>query len=101
MPLHLSPRPRNLARASEASPWWRRVDVILLGSTLAIALSGLLMVLSATRSGYGEEGYTGLAARQAVWLVGGLCVMAITALYDYRKLHRALPWIYCGLSTLR
>lgn len=77
--------PRGLARVSDAVPWWRRVDVALVGSTIAIALSGLLMVLSATRSGYGEDGYTGLALRQAMWIFIGLGVMVTVASIDPRR----------------
>ena len=92
--------PRSLARVTEAPPWWRRIDVVLLGSTLAIALAGLLMVLSATRSGYGQEGYTGFAVRQAVWIVAGLGVMATCAIVDYRKLQPLLPWAFAGAIAL-
>ncbi len=92
--------PRALARVTESPPWWRRIDVVLLGSTLAIALAGLLMVLSATRSGYGHEGYTGFAVRQAIWVFLGIILMTVCAAVDYRKLLPALPWLFGGTIAL-
>lgn len=89
--------PRGLSRVKDETPWWRRVDVALVGSTLAICLAGLLMVLSATRSGYGEEGYTGFALRQAMWIGIGLVLMVGVACIDPRRIqaHAAKVYALC------
>ena len=92
----LQGRPRLLDRMNDAPPWWRRVDVVLIGSALAIALSGVLMVLSATRSGFGSAGYSGFAVRQGIWISLGLAVMTAFAAFDYRRIWKAVPWMYGG-----
>ena len=92
-------RPRSLDHVADAPPWWRRIDMVLVGSALAIALSGLLMVYSATRSGHGEGTYLGLALRQATWFVVGIVTMTVVASIDYRKLRPWTVWLY-GAAVL-
>ena len=91
-------RPRSLDRVNDAPAWWRRVDVVLLGGALAIALSGVLMIFSATRGNGGAENYTGFAFRQLVWIGLGLVLMTVVAAIDYRKLRTYTPWFY-GVVT--
>ncbi len=90
-------RPRTLDRVGDAPAWWRRVDLLLVGSTLGIAVSGLLMIYSATRGNGGADSYTGFVIRQMVWVGGGLILMSIVALIDYRKYRSKAPWFY-GLA---
>ncbi len=90
-------RPRRLDRVSDGPAWWRRVDVVLLGSALAIATAGLLMIFSATRP---EEGISGFALRQVIWLVVGLTAMVVTMAVDYRKLRSWAPWFYGAITAV-
>ena len=59
----------------------RHVDVVLIGSTFALALIGLVMVYSATRSQYGHY----YLERQAIWVVLGIVIMVAVMLVDYRR----------------
>lgn len=93
-------RPRALERVADAPSWTRRVDVVLLGSASAIALIGILMVFSSTRSGHGANGYTGYAIRQTVWVLLGIGLMAAVACFDYRRLRGVAGWLYGGSLLL-
>jgi rod shape determining protein RodA len=88
--------PRALGRVTETPSWWRRLDLALVGSALALAFAGVLMVLSATRNVNGMENYTALALRQGIWVLVGLGLMSVVAWFDYRRLRPLLPWIYGG-----
>lgn len=90
-------RPRTLDRVNDGPAWWRRVDTVLVGAALALALSGLLMVFSATRP---DHGVSGFAIRQAIWVVFGLTAMTITMAVDYRKLKSWSPWLYGALTVV-
>lgn len=63
------------------------VDLVLVGATLAIALLGVLMVASATRSGPA-------ASRQLVWVALGLLAMAAALAVDLDALRRFAPAAY-------
>ena len=60
----------------------RRLDLIILGSTLALALLGILFVASTTSAGR----LHGLATRQAIWVAVGIGLMVVAVLADYRTL---------------
>jgi rod shape determining protein RodA len=90
-------RPRGLDRVTETPSWWRRVDLVLLGTTVAIALAGLLMVSSATRS---ITGGSTIVMRQMVWIGLGSILMTIVASVDYRGLRPAVSWAYGGMMLL-
>ncbi|MGH2684372.1 MAG: rod shape-determining protein RodA, partial [Actinomycetota bacterium] len=66
---------------------WRHLDVVLLFTTIAVSLLGVLMVYSATRRGREDAGLdpTTFLKRQALWVAGGVVVMIAVALVDYRK----------------
>jgi rod shape determining protein RodA len=89
-------RPRFLDRTRDTPTWWRRVDLLLVGVVVAIACSGVLMVYSSTRAGFGESGYAGFAIRQTVWLFVGLVLMTLVMVVDYRKFARWAAWVYLG-----
>lgn len=95
--LSLISRPRALDRVTETPSWWRRVDLVLVGVTLALAGAGLLMVYSATRAS--SNGAT-IAIRQCVAMGLGICVMIAVAFFDYRRLRGVLPWLYGGILAL-
>jgi rod shape determining protein RodA len=93
--LSLISRPRGLDRVTETPSWWRRVDLVLVGVTLALALAGLLMVYSATRA---SAGGAAIAVRQCIWMVLGIVLMVVVACVDYRRIRNLVPWAY-GLVT--
>lgn len=94
-------RPRGLDRLSTRRvSAFRRVDLVLVGSVFALALLGVVMVYSATRSSRGGGEYFGFALRQSTWVFVGLCVMAAVAWFDYRRIPRMVPWLYGGACVL-
>ncbi|MDQ3944094.1 MAG: rod shape-determining protein RodA [Actinomycetota bacterium] len=68
------------------------VDTVLVGGALAIAVLGVVVVASATRSG--PEGTTAYVARQLAWVALGTVVMLAAMAVDVRRLRRAAPVIY-------
>ena len=76
----------------------RRIDPLILGITVALALSGLIMVFSA--SGVVAEmkysNATHYLQRQIVWMVLGFCVLFIGSQIDYRQWQQWVPWIVLG-----
>lgn len=83
-----------------ASPL-RHLDLVLVGSVLAINAVGLLMIYSATRNGLigGITDPTYYLKRQVVFVVVGLGVMAAAILIDYRRMREWAPVIY-GLTIV-
>jgi rod shape determining protein RodA len=90
----------NLRRNPAAA--WRHLDVVLLFSTVVVALLGVLMVYSATKRGREEAGLdpTTFLKRQAVWVVGGVVVMVVIALVDYRRFRDWAIVLYGGVIVL-
>ncbi|HEY3204932.1 MAG TPA: rod shape-determining protein RodA [Thermoanaerobaculia bacterium] len=74
-----------------AIPGSRRLDLVVLGCALALAVMGVLFVASAT----GGTRFEGLASRQAIWIAVGLVAMAAAILFDYRMLMKFSFAIYC------
>jgi rod shape determining protein RodA len=60
----------------------RRLDLVVLGSSLSLAVLGVLFVSSTTAGGR----LAGLAARQALWVAVGIAAMVAATLFDYRTL---------------
>jgi rod shape determining protein RodA len=78
----------------ESSPL-RHLDLILVGSVLAINALGLLMIYSATRNGLGgATGPTYYLKRQLVFVVLGVAIMAAAILIDYHRMREWAPAIY-------
>ncbi len=86
----LAPRPRHLAV---------RIDPILLGATLLLAVTGIVMIFSATRAKLalaGEDPHYYLK-RQAAFFVLAVVVFVAVALFDYRKLEQVSTVLYVGI----
>jgi rod shape determining protein RodA len=81
-------------RRNPAAPW-RHLDVGLVGATIAVALLGVLMVYSATRSTQGTE----FLAKQAMFVSIGVGVLAVATVVDYRRIRDLAPVLY-GLCVL-
>jgi rod shape determining protein RodA len=69
----------------------RRLDLVVLGWALTLAVLGILFVASTTGGGR----LAGLATRQAIWVTVGLAAMAVAVLVDYRALLKLSFGIYC------
>jgi rod shape determining protein RodA len=63
----------------------RRLDIVILGCVLSLAVLGILFVASATATS-GPGRLHGLAARQAIWVAVGIGLMCAAVLVDYRTL---------------
>ncbi|HKD11072.1 MAG TPA: rod shape-determining protein RodA [Thermoanaerobaculia bacterium] len=82
---------------SRVLPVPRRLDLIVLLSTLALAALGILFVASATSVGR----LHGLAARQAIWVGVGLALLCAAVLADYRTLLKiSFPLYLASLVPL-
>ena len=60
----------------------RRLDLVILGCAISLALLGILFVASTTGGGR----LAGLATRQAIWVAVGLGGLVAAVLFDYRTL---------------
>ncbi len=75
-----------------------RFDVVLLGTALLLAVTGVVMIYSATRgklSLAGEDPHYYLK-RQAAYVIIGLAVMLALAVFDYRRLEQVSTLLYVG-----
>ena len=73
----------------------RKIDPLILGITVVLALGGLIMVFSASgvvaEKEHGDATY--YLQRQIVWMVLGFCVLFVGSQIDYRKWKQWVPWI--------
>ncbi len=76
-----------------------RIDVLLLGVTGLLALTGVVMIYSATKGKLALAGEDPryFLKRQAVFLVLGLVVMVALSLFDYRRLEQFSTVLYVGI----
>ncbi len=89
VPAHVGHRPRQIIA---------RFDVVLVGTVLFLAVTGVVMIYSATRGKLalaGVDPYYYLK-RQAIFMVIGLVVMVVLALFDYRRLEQFSTVLYVG-----
>jgi rod shape determining protein RodA len=93
----LAPRLGTVRRRSTGSTDW-----VLAGAALLASIIGLVMVYSATRSGLVVQGLsaTYFLKRQAIFVFGGVILMAIIWRLDYRRLEQLSTPIYIGLMVL-
>jgi rod shape determining protein RodA len=83
-------RPRHLTA---------RFDLVLVGTSLLLAVTGVVMIFSATRdwlSLAGDDPHYFLK-RQAIFLVIGVVVMVALAMFDYRRLEQISTILYVGI----
>jgi rod shape determining protein RodA len=86
-------------RRNPASPW-RHIDLVLLGSVLAVAALGCLMVFSSTRGRDPSSFDTYFLMRQLVFVSAGAVLMLAVTLVDYRRFRELVPLIYTGAVAL-
>ncbi len=72
-------------------PGSRRIDLVVLGCSLALAALGVLFIASATTGTRSE----GLAVKQAMLVGVGLVGMTFMILFDYRMLLKFSFAVYC------
>ncbi|HTD51454.1 MAG TPA: FtsW/RodA/SpoVE family cell cycle protein, partial [Thermoanaerobaculia bacterium] len=78
----------------------RRLDLVVLGSVLSLAILGVLFVGSATAAG-GASRLHGLATRQAIWVSIGIALMCGAVVIDYRTLLKiSFPLYLASLVPL-
>ncbi len=76
-----------------------RIDPILVVTTLVLALTGIVMIYSATRGKLalaGEDPHYYLK-RQGTFFVISLVVLVIVSLFDYRKWEQLATFLYVGI----
>ncbi|TML02076.1 MAG: rod shape-determining protein RodA [Actinobacteria bacterium] len=90
------------ARAIHERTALRRIDPVLGASAIALALTGLAMIYSATNKTLTtlNENPGFYLKKQAVYLVVGLVAMAAAAIVDYRVAKVYAPFIYVGCVGL-
>ena len=86
-----SSRRRTLLDADTAA----RLDWVLIGAVVSIALLGLVMIYSASSVAdyvhFGDSAYH--LKRQAGWVLVGLLALVIFARLDYRRLRQGAWWL--------
>ncbi len=90
------------ARAIHERTALRRIDPVLGASAIALALTGLAMIYSATNKTLTtlNENPGFYLKKQVVYLVVGLVAMAAAAIVDYRVAKVYAPFIYVGCVGL-
>ncbi len=76
-----------------------RFDLVMVGTALLLALTGVVMIYSATKGWLKVDGDDPhyFLKRQAVFVVIGVAVMLAMALFDYRKLEQISTVLYIGI----
>ncbi|HVB93787.1 MAG TPA: rod shape-determining protein RodA [Acidimicrobiales bacterium] len=88
-PAHVGRRPRDITA---------RFDVVLIGTSLLLAVTGVVMIYSATRGKLalaGDDPHYYLK-RQAIFMIIGVMVMVALAVFDYRRLEQVSTILYVG-----
>ncbi len=87
--------PGALGRMSRnpAAPW-RHMDLVLLGSIVAVAGLGCLMIFSATRGSDPADFDTSYLSKQLLFVAIGAPFMFLVAMIDYRRYREVAPVVY-------
>src|SRR3954451_24440490 len=87
--------PRSPASTLRRNPSaaWRHLDLVLVGSIVAVASLGALMVYSATRGPVPPYNLSFLE-KQVVYVLIGFAVLAVTVAIDYRHFRDWALLIY-------
>ncbi len=71
-----------------------RFDWSLMFSVITIMLIGMLLIFSATTNGFGGESATAMVMKQMIFCVGGLVLIGLFMMMDYRLIERLAYIIY-------
>jgi rod shape determining protein RodA len=93
--------PRSPASTLRRNPSaaWRHLDLVLLGCVVAVSLLGALMVYSATR-GPVPPYQLSFLEKQALYVVIGFAVLAVTVMIDYRHFRDWALLVYGSACAL-
>jgi len=89
-PTNVATRPRHVSA---------RFDLVLVGTALLLAMTGVVMIYSATKGKLalaGDDPHYYLK-RQAMFVVIGVVVMVALALFDYRRFEQISTVLYIGI----
>lgn len=89
--------PRSWNR--DRDPWWLLIDPLLMITSLAIAVMGVILVYSATRGSATTilPPDTSFMERQGLFLVAGVGLGVLAAIVDVKRLRKLVPLGYAGL----
>lgn len=76
--------------------FWQQFDYLLFGSVLILCIFGIAMIQSAVA---GNEDIAGSVSRQVIFVIGGMIVMLLISLIDYRYFSSISRILY-GISVL-
>ncbi len=80
----------------EALNYWRRMDQTLLITVLVLAAIGITVIASATHANMADlQNRFDFVVRQSVFFFVGLTAAGFGLRFDYRKLYRWVPLLYC------
>src|ERR1043165_7802672 len=93
--------PRSPASTLRRNPSaaWRHLDLVLLGCVVAVSSLGALMVYSATRGPVAPYDLSFLE-KQALFVLIGFVVLAVTIAIDYRHFRDWALLLYGGACAL-
>lgn len=77
--------------------FWQQFDYLLFGGVLILCIFGIAMIQSAVA---GNEEIAGSVSRQVIFVVGGMVVLFLTSLIDYRYLSSLTRIMYIGSVLL-
>ncbi|MGO8871486.1 MAG: rod shape-determining protein RodA [Acidimicrobiales bacterium] len=89
-PTTVATRPRHVSA---------RFDLVLVGTSLLLAVTGMVMIYSATKGKLALAGDDPryYLKRQALFVVVGVVVMVAVALFDYRRFEQISTVLYIGI----
>ena len=76
---------------------WRHLDLVLLGTVLAVSSLGCLMIFSATRGRNPSDFDTGYLTKQLMFMGIGFVVMLGVAMVDSRRYRAVAPAVYVAV----
>ena len=76
---------------------WRHLDLVLLGSVVAVGSLGCLMIFSSTRGRNPADFNTSYLVKQLMFMAIGSLVMFGVALVDYRRYREIAPVVYVAV----
>jgi len=82
-------------RSDPNSPWWH-IDFVPSVVSIVLSLLGLAMIYSATRGRDPDNYDRFFLERQTMWVLVGVGVLVLMALFDYRHLFQLTPLVYVG-----
>ncbi len=91
--------PATVAARTRTRTLSSRFDLVLVGCSVLLGVIGVVTVYTATKGKLALQGDDPryFLKRQAVFLVIGLVVMVVMALFDYRRLEQVSTVLYLGI----